>query len=852
MAADKTQLKQLMALRKKNLPDWFIGKIPHHYKRISVDSEEMMRLALYGYSEVNTMFGDSLYFTQAVIAGAILSRKYYRIILCTPSQYGKALDDETPVLTRDGWKRHGDLKVGDEVVGLDGKFVKVLAVSPKCEMDRIVTLQNGDEFICHHNHEWVYQYKSRGECENRAISVGRMEERGLMLPDGHKKFVIPKHDFVEGENKELAVPPYVMGVWLGDGSTTKGQICACKDDIAVLDKCREFYPDGKEWGHKDTGVITRSFIGLANDLTEYNMCFQRKDTPRKHIPEEYLTASVEQRLELLAGLIDTDGYTYHDPRYKGHARLVFTTADETLKDSFESLISTFGWRTSTLKVKPRESSSGIKGKHEYWVIGFTPSCEIPCVLERKRVVIAGRTETGIGITDIRETHGRQGNCIQVEGGTYLVGKHMIPTHNSWLLGRITVIQAHDGEVVFVAGGRKATTEIIMGHMLNSLHQMPEDVQKELLESKDQIEKLGKSLSKTKISYRNGGSVEGITLGDTFSDKAGNNAIGRGGNYFVDEAALVSEDTLAELGRIDFSKLHGEKCQLVMISNPHRPGVFYDELTQDEVPEGTFILWADALTAVEEERFTEEAVLNGEFTKNKSTLRRYLLCELDVSGESMFETPHIYYDPIPESDVVYRFLGVDAAYKGKDNICAALVCVTRDAKVHCEEIYTVHKENWIDGETPKQIVREIARMARKTMAQLTCVDQGWGVWLINGLMNAGVPTKGIGFQWKPTPERVKANNYAATNAQQMRAEMHLDLQDLIDKGAFDIQIDAYDQIKDILPFVLCDRKSNGKIQVRPKTEIRKSIGRSPDELDSLLLAIHAMIVFFGEGSVFADE
>ena len=90
MAADKTQLIQLMALRKKNLKPWFIGKIPHHYKRISVDAEEMMRLALQGYSEINTMFGDKTYFTQSVIAGAILSKKYYRIIVCCPSQMGKS------------------------------------------------------------------------------------------------------------------------------------------------------------------------------------------------------------------------------------------------------------------------------------------------------------------------------------------------------------------------------------------------------------------------------------------------------------------------------------------------------------------------------------------------------------------------------------------------------------------------------------------------------------------------------------------------------------------------------------------------------------------------------------------
>lgn len=420
---------------------------------------------------------------------------------------------------------------------------------------------------------------------------------------------------------------------------------------------------------------------------------------------------------------------------------------------------------------------------------------------------------------------------------------------SWLLGRVANIEAHNGDKVFVAGGRKSTTEIIMGHMMSSLQQMPQEIQDELTESESQIKRLSKSLSKIKISYQNGGSVEGITLGDTFNDIAGNNAVGRGGNYIVDEAALVSEDTLAELGRIDFAKLHGEKCQLVMISNPHRPGVFYDELTQDEPPEGTFILWADALTAVEEERFTEESVLKGEFTRNKSTLRRYLLCELDVSGESMFETPEVYQDRIDESTVAYRFLGVDAAYKGKDNLCVALISVTLDGMVHAEEIEVLDKSNWIDGVTNRQIIKEIARISRATQAQLVCVDQGWGVWLIQGLMEAGIPTKGIGFQWKPTPDRVKANNYSATNAQNMRAEMHLDLQNLLEHHRINMSVDAYEKVKDVFPFVLCDRKANGKIQVRPKIEIRKSIGRSPDELDSLLLAVHAMIVFFGEELTF---
>ena len=82
-------------------------------------------------------------------------------------------------------------------------------------------------------------------------------------------------------------------------------------------------------------------------------------------------------------------------------------------------------------------------------------------------------------------------------------------------------------------------------------------------------------------------------------------------------------------------------------------------------------------------------------------------------------------------------------------------------------------------------------------------------------------------------------------------MHLDLQNLIDDQVFDMTQEAYEKVQDTLPFVLADRKANGKITVRPKDKIKESIGRSPNELDALLLGIHAAIVFFGESNTFTQ-
>ena len=309
-------------------------------------------------------------------------KAYEIMIINTPPQHGKQQADDTPILTRNGWKNHGDLIVGDEVLNHNGEFVKVTHVFPKEMGDCKVTFSNGEEIYCHENHEWVvYDRNVHKEViretkymETR-LSYGSQEKKR-----GHRyNFQLPIKEFVKGEEKNLAVPPYVLGVWLGDGTNTSGQVCACEEDRITIDECRKYYPNGKEWTHKDTGVIYATFNGLYKGLQKYGMCHSGKRT-EKHIPTEYLTASVEQRLELLAGLIDTDGYTYKRTR-----RMTFTTADEQLKETFCDLIATFGWRTTVYECKPSVSSSGIEGKRIYWQVCFNPTAYIPCRIERKRL-----------------------------------------------------------------------------------------------------------------------------------------------------------------------------------------------------------------------------------------------------------------------------------------------------------------------------------------------------------------------------------------------------------------------------------------------------------------------------------
>lgn len=370
-------------------------------------------------------------------------------ILSMPPRVGKLLSDDTPVLTTKGWKNHGDLKVGDYVYSPLGFPVKVTHVFPKNVANLEVTFSNGEKIKCHENHEWYMFDKHRNEyrvLETKEM-IGKLEE-GTPGKRGHRYFYrLPPRMPIFGEKHELRVDPYVLGVWLGDGRARYGDICYNPKDKIVFETIVEKgYIISWTTTHKDTGVKYAGFKDLRQQLQSYDMCYSKKTKP-KYIPEDYLTADVEDRLELLAGLLDTDGCLI-----KKEKRYQFTTSCERLKDTFIQLVSTFGWRCSVQIKEPKLSSSGIQGRKHYWVIAFNPTLYIPCRIERKQLKEFSKKRR-ITVTKIEKIEPEQGNCISVDGGLYCVGKTMLPTHNStiglffiaWMAGR------YPDEHIFGAG-----------------------------------------------------------------------------------------------------------------------------------------------------------------------------------------------------------------------------------------------------------------------------------------------------------------------------------------------------------------------------------------------------------------
>lgn len=358
--------------------------------------------------------------------------------LSMPPRVGKLISDDTPVLTDKGWKNHGDLVVGDYVYDYDGFPVRVKHVFPKNYANKRVWFTDGSYIDCHENHEWVINDRCRGI--ERIVETKELYNTQTVDSKTGKrryKYQIPLYQPLIGEIKDLPVKPYTLGAWLGDGRNGNPDICGDKKDYAIVQSIVE---DGYEisWHttHMTTGVEYYGFKMLRNDLQKIGMCHSRRRV-EKHIPGIYMCASIPQRLELLAGLLDTDGCL----RRNEH-RYDFTTAEEALKEDFISLVSTFGWRCCVREIEPSISSSGIHGRKKYWVISFNPTYPIPCRLERKRLFEFSKKRR-IAIEKIEDIEPKSGNCISVEGGLYRVGRRCIPTHNSticiffmaWVMGK---------------------------------------------------------------------------------------------------------------------------------------------------------------------------------------------------------------------------------------------------------------------------------------------------------------------------------------------------------------------------------------------------------------------------------
>lgn len=658
--------------------------------------------------------------------------KIKKLMVFMPPQHGKEISDSTPVLTPNGFVRHGDLKVGDYVFGRNGRPVQVLWVSEKVMSEYDVTFSDGAVIQCHGNHEWVVydrSYAAERRLETKYLLSQKLAS-GTEGKRGHRyRFQVDANVQIQLPDADLPIHPYVLGAWLGDGTSVSGCITHHKDDIAHIDKVEGIgYSKGAVNVHKTTGAIRTCFLGLQSQLKASGLL------NNKHIPEAYFNSSFQQRLELLAGLIDTDGYIYHK-----NGRVTFSNINRRLIDDVKRLVLSLGCRVTSCEFEPIISTSGINGKNIVLQVSFNPSFEIPCALKRKQSVsISPAIRRRAIVSIVKAKNPEQGNCIEVEGGIYLVGETLIPTHNSE--GSTRRLPA------YILGRRPDTKVAVVSYSAPKARKFNREIQRII-----DTEEYAEIFPSTKLNASNITTVAGAWLRNAdeceiVGHRGGFKTVGVGGPLTGEPVDMLIMDDIYKDAKTAWSptvresiedwydtvaetRLHNDSQQLIVFTRWHENDLagrlleqqgIYDPVTN---PNGWVVVTYQAIkvgkpTAYDPreegeplwpERHNLEK-LKAVRKRNSHVFESLYQQDPKPLQGLMYEQGFREYDVIPYSAKMVRKNYTDTADTGDDYLCSICYTETEDANYVTDILYTQKPMEYTETKTAEMLTKQLTQVA----------------------------------------------------------------------------------------------------------------------------------------------
>lgn len=363
-----------------------------------------------------------------------------RVQVCVKgAQLGFHLDVNEPVPTPFGWKTMGSIKQGDQVFDDLGNICNVTAVLPiEYDLDCYqLIFSDGSKVIASSTHKWEVRnvkYNSYHTLTTEDIAT-KVRYRG----GKRARYSIDVTKPLMYEKKKLNIDPYLLGLFLGDGSVSSGQITCDENDC---DNYTQYLKSiGYDW--KITSDKRSPNVKSLKIIPDDNETFHKKIQifkTGKHIPCEYLFGSIDQRMNLLHGLIDSDGSI----NKKGSC-FFYNTNYQLIQDTHE-LINSLGFK-ATIHYKglnitgfggiPRKSPPTKKWEIYFKADKSIPVAKLPRKFNRQTVTRRPKETLSRYIIDVKPVSSIPVRCIAVDSTShlYLVGRSMIPTHNTelWVL-----------------------------------------------------------------------------------------------------------------------------------------------------------------------------------------------------------------------------------------------------------------------------------------------------------------------------------------------------------------------------------------------------------------------------------
>lgn len=378
-------------------------------------------------------------------------------ILLAGRGFGKDLDKSISILTGNrGWITIGEVEIGDTVYDEQGNLCNVIDYQePDTKKAYEITFDTGEKVIVGEDHLWTtwthqarkcfgrnvggkypkdwYRWSFTNPTKKNAEPIGpktlSTEEIAQTFRHGKRgdlNHSIPNCAPLEvASNEDLPLHPYLVGFWLGDGSKNGGVLAGI--DTEIFKRIESL---GYDVNHETKSECTVYVRGITKQLREIGIF------KNKHVPDSYKINSIENRLELLRGLMDSDGFI-HDKNFTAE----FCNMNKQMAESVLELACSFGEKATL--ITGRATFNG-KDCGEKYRVTWTPTNVNPFWLERKAVIAEKALTKTTGqvnrarqrmMKDIREVPIPEAGlrCLSVDSPShlFLVGKTFIPTHNSY-------------------------------------------------------------------------------------------------------------------------------------------------------------------------------------------------------------------------------------------------------------------------------------------------------------------------------------------------------------------------------------------------------------------------------------
>jgi hypothetical protein len=344
---------------------------------------------------------------------------------------GKALLDSEELATPQGPRAIGSMRVGDTVFGGDGGPCRVVGVYPQGTRPLWrMHLRDGRSVVCDAEHLWLVS-KVSGRSAGippKVMSLAEMMSAGFTHPSGVARWYVPTPEPAEYPAAELPVDPYTLGVLIGDGCLARTTPDITTPDPEILDLIK--LPAGVtprvRPRQRDSKALTYLLSGQRpnpNPLTVAlrGLGLMGLRSSERFLPDAYLTASLEDRVALLSGLVDTDGYI------KG-ASISISTSSERLASDVRNLV----WSLGGSATARRKETTHLPS----WTVHLALPAEMPCPARLTRRLDAwtprrdGRGRV-VAVTGVDRVPDGSATCIAVDSPdrTYLTADY-VRTHNT--------------------------------------------------------------------------------------------------------------------------------------------------------------------------------------------------------------------------------------------------------------------------------------------------------------------------------------------------------------------------------------------------------------------------------------